>query len=177
MLIRIISISLSYGYIVGVVIDIILISFWNESHRVMICMTLLQLYVFTCGGVSRAFHYNDVIMSTTASQITNCLLNLLFRRRSKKTSKLSVTGICERNSPVTGEFPSQRASNAENASIWWRHNAAAWRFFGLLWLCELISIFYAISSNNISWKSNFSKFEWNGSLSYQTGAWVSSTLL
>ena len=24
-------------------------------------------------------------------------------------------------SPVTGEFPAQRASYAENASIWWRH--------------------------------------------------------
>ena len=24
--------------------------------------------------------------------------------------------------PVTGEFPAQRASNAENASIWWRHH-------------------------------------------------------
>ena len=23
---------------------------------------------------------------------------------------------------VTGEFPTQRASNAENASIWWRHH-------------------------------------------------------
>ena len=27
------------------------------------------------------------------------------------------------NSPVTGEFPTQRASNAENISIWWRHHA------------------------------------------------------
>ena len=26
------------------------------------------------------------------------------------------------NSPVTGEFPAQRASNAENISIWWRHH-------------------------------------------------------
>ena len=26
------------------------------------------------------------------------------------------------NSPATGEFPSQRASNAENVSIWWRHH-------------------------------------------------------
>ena len=25
------------------------------------------------------------------------------------------------NSPVTGEFPAQRASNTENVSIWWRH--------------------------------------------------------
>ena len=26
------------------------------------------------------------------------------------------------NSPVTAEFPAQRASNAENVSIWWRHH-------------------------------------------------------
>ena len=44
----------------------------------------------------------------------DCLLNRLFRRRSKKASKLRVTGLCAGNSPVTGEFPAQRASNAEN---------------------------------------------------------------
>ena len=43
----------------------------------------------------------------------DCLLNCLFRSRSKKTSKLRVTGLCEGNSPVTGEFPVQRASNAK----------------------------------------------------------------
>ena len=52
----------------------------------------------------------------------DCFLNRLFRRRSKKTSKLCVTGLCEGNSPVTGEFPTQRASNAENVSIRWRHH-------------------------------------------------------
>ena len=46
----------------------------------------------------------------------------LFRRTSNNTSKLCVTGLCERNSPVTGEFPAQRASNPENTSIWWRHH-------------------------------------------------------
>ena len=50
------------------------------------------------------------------------LLNRLFRRRSKKTPKFRVTGLCEGNWPVTGEFPAQRASNAENVSIWWRHH-------------------------------------------------------
>ena len=50
----------------------------------------------------------------------NGLLNLLFGRRSKKTSKLRVTGFCEGNSLVTG--PSQRASNADNVSIWWHHH-------------------------------------------------------
>ena len=43
--------------------------------------------------------------------------------QTKKTSKLRVTGLCARNSPVTGEFPAQRASDAENVSIWWRHHA------------------------------------------------------
>ena len=52
----------------------------------------------------------------------DCLLNRLFMRRSKKTSKLRLTGLCEGNSPVTGEFPAQRASNAENFSIRWRHH-------------------------------------------------------
>ena len=51
----------------------------------------------------------------------DCLPHRLSRRRSKKTLKLRVTGLCEGNSPVTGEFPAQSASNSENVSIWWRH--------------------------------------------------------
>ena len=41
----------------------------------------------------------------------DCLFNRLFSHRSKKTSKLRVTGLCAGNSPVTGEFPAQTASN------------------------------------------------------------------
>ena len=37
-----------------------------------------------------------------------CLLNRLFRRWSKKTSKLHVTGLCEGSPTVTGGIPSQR---------------------------------------------------------------------
>ena len=55
----------------------------------------------------------------------HCLLNCLFGRRSKKTSKLRVTGLCVGNSPGIGEFPAQMASNAENVSIWWRHHASS----------------------------------------------------
>ena len=43
----------------------------------------------------------------------DCLLNRLFRRISKKISEPRVTGLCAGNSPLTGEFPSQRASDAE----------------------------------------------------------------
>ena len=56
----------------------------------------------------------------------HCLLSCLFGRRSKKTSKLHVTGLCAGNSPGTGEFPIQRASNVENVSIWWRHHETLW---------------------------------------------------
>ena len=52
----------------------------------------------------------------------HCLCNRLFRRRSKKTSKLHVTGLCAGNSPVTCEFPVQMDSNAENVFISWRHH-------------------------------------------------------
>ena len=46
--------------------------------------------------------------------------NVCSGAHKKKTLKLRVTGLCEGNSPVTSEFPSQRASNAENVSISWR---------------------------------------------------------
>ena len=65
----------------------------------------------------------------------DCLLNRLFRRRSKKTPKLRVTGLCARNSPRTGEFPAQMTSNAENFSISWRHLVfmvpLGWWYWGL----------------------------------------------
>ena len=61
------------------------------------------------------------------SQITGVSIvysTVFFRRRSKKTLKLRVTGLCAGNSPVTGEFPAQRASNTENVSIWLRHHVS-----------------------------------------------------
>ena len=70
-------------------------------------------------------HYNDVIMSTMASQITSLTIvhsTVYSRHRSERTSKLHVTGLCEWNSPVTSEFPAQRTSNTENVPIWWRHH-------------------------------------------------------
>ena len=48
-------------------------------------------------------HYNDFILSVMASQITGVsisLLNGFFGRRSKKTSKFHITGLCAGNLPV-----------------------------------------------------------------------------
>ena len=52
----------------------------------------------------------------------DCLLSRLFSCRSKKTSKLHVTGLCAGNSAVTGEFHAQMANSTENVSLWWRHH-------------------------------------------------------
>ena len=43
-----------------------------------------------------------------------CLLNRFVQALIKETSKLRITGLCEKNSPGTGEFPAQMTSNAEN---------------------------------------------------------------
>ena len=92
----------------------------------------ISLRHFHVKNVNR-FRTQDIISKPLASQwrhngrgdVSNhqphkCLRNRLFRRRSKKTSKLSVTGLCAGNSPGTGEFPAQMASIAEKFSIWWR---------------------------------------------------------
>ena len=78
--------------------------------------------------------------SVSDHQPHDCLLNRLFGRRSKKTSKLRVTGLCEGKSPGTGEFPAQIASNAENVSIGWRHHVRgrrsikSWQRTSILWI-------------------------------------------
>ena len=71
----------------------------------------------------------------------DCLLNRLFRRRSKKTPKLRVTDLCEGNSSVTGEFLAQRASYAENVLIWWRHRghvSRLWHYGNHKWIQQSI---------------------------------------
>ena len=75
-------------------------------------------------------------------QPRDCLLKCLFRRRPKKTSKLSVTGLCEGNSPVTGDFPAQRTDNAENVSIWWRHHT-----FYYTWRCSTLKTVATLNGN------------------------------
>ena len=81
---------------------------WSNRHQIGIGL----------GAIGEpSSHYSDVIMSAMASQIARW-----FRRRSKKTSKLRVTGLCGGNPPVTSGFPSHRASDSEIVPIWWRHH-------------------------------------------------------
>ena len=87
--------------------------------------------------------------SVSNHQPHDCLLNRLFRRRSKKTSKLRVAGICAGNSPGTGEFPAQMASSAEFFSIWWRHHVLKRVWLGPYIVTEVTIRTYTLQS--ISW--------------------------
>ena len=73
----------------------------------------------------------------------DCLLNRLFRRTSKKTSKLRVTGLCAENSPVTGEFPAQMVSNAKKFDDVSRHHDVideSWGHFTSLWAYIFVAL-------------------------------------
>ena len=84
----------------------------------------------------------------------DCLFNRLFRRRSKNPSKLRVTGLCQRNPPVTSEFPSQRSSNEENVSIWWHHGFQ--NTYSFLKRHSLTLIFFSLSG-----KTSYRKISWS----------------
>ena len=114
------------------------ITFMSDQHPIDVYprvfaiwdqMTCLDIHV-DCSTILLARHWSGVPLQLRHNEcdgVSNhqphyCLLNRLFRRRSKKISKLRITGLCDGNLPVSAEFPAQMASNAEYASIWWRHH-------------------------------------------------------
>ena len=125
-------------------------SFWCRRGVYPVIVNLALPFYATAKwlGIMWATHCKTIITSTDSTTLCNigsithtalqwrykkpnsvsnhrhldCLLNPLFRHTSKKTSKLRVAGLCDGKPPVTSGFPSHRARNAENASIWWRHH-------------------------------------------------------
>ena len=72
-------------------------------------------------------HYTDVILGTIASQITSLTIvySTVYSDADQSEYQSSAPLAFVTNSPETGEFPAQMASNAENVSIWWRHYVRA----------------------------------------------------
>ena len=105
----------------GVKVNIVMTSLIGRAHT----WTDHWNYPYRYRSEMPSRHYCDVIMGAMAPQITSLTVvysTVYSSPDKKKTSKLRVTGLCLGNSPVTGEFPVQRVSNAENVSIWWRHH-------------------------------------------------------
>ena len=79
-------------------------------------------------------------MGGIASQITSLTVvySTVYSGADQENIKARVTGLCVGNSPGTGEFPAQMATNAETVSIWWRHHVSP----HITWLrCKQHTIF------------------------------------
>ena len=94
------------------------IRYWCDYYHVMFLMVavLCRITWKTSYILQNSLHWrHNGHDGVSNHQPHYCLFNSLFRRRSKKTSNLRVTGLCPGNSPRTGEFLAQMGSNAENA--------------------------------------------------------------
>ena len=87
-----------------------------------ICEPCLQYHVRFYQGCHNTLHWRHNDHDGVSNhQLHGCLLNVLFGSQIKENTKAPRHWpLCgEFTSP--GEFPAQRATNAENISIWWRH--------------------------------------------------------
>ena len=75
-------------------------------------------------------HYIDVMMTTVASQITSLTVvySIVYSGAGQRKHQSPASLAFVRGIHRAGEFPAQRASNAENVSIWWRHHASWYQF-------------------------------------------------
>ena len=80
------------------------ISAWHKSQVHTGRVYLLYIYPHRPleWNIALQWRHNDHD-GVTNHKPHDCLLNRSFRRRSKKTSKFRVTGLCEGNSPVTSD--------------------------------------------------------------------------
>ena len=125
MMLLLLLLSWSWSFLInGIIIEVyfpiifIILMNWDITHSSLpIRLLSFDWSVFTTTSRWGQNEHDCVSNHRRLDRLLNCL----FKRRLKKTSKPRVTGLCKGNSPVTGEFPAQRTSNAENVSIWWRH--------------------------------------------------------
>ena len=98
---------------------LLLCRLWNPIETLWPRSSLRRYPLASSTAVSLRWRHNSRD-GPSDHQCLGCLLSRLFRRRSRKTTKFRATGLCEGNPPVTDGFRSQRASNVENVSMWWR---------------------------------------------------------
>ena len=103
--------------------------------------------------------YDGVIMGAMAYQITGITIaySSVYSGALKKTSKLRVTGLCEMNSPVTGDV-----------SIWWRHHVFRYCMCSP-WQCDRLPAmlkYFSIRSHiqQLTWTENQRHYTRNKSI-------------
>ena len=120
-------------------------------------------------GLTLQWRHNDHD-GVANHQPHGCLLNRLFRRRSKKTSKLRVTGLCVGNSPGPVNSPHKRPVTRKMfpfddviMTFWNYRRTMCWC------LNQMALILQTTLPNAFCWKKIFLfsfKFHWISSYSY-----------
>ena len=96
---------------------------------------------FPLQSANNVKHYNDVIIGSMASQKIisfTIVYSAVYSGADQRTHHPPRHWPFAGKSPGTGEFPAQMASNAENVSIWWRHNDAFLCHDVLMFPCSLL---------------------------------------
>ena len=89
---------------------------------VVLCFVMFILVFLSVWGI-RVIHLS-IFQGCSTDHADTCAIAWLRQRQWIKNEghHYSDVIISQIASPVTHGFPSQRASNAENVSIWWRHH-------------------------------------------------------
>ena len=78
---------------------------------------------YDCWNIPNNYkHYCDVMMASQITSLTIVYSIVHSGADQRKHQSSAWLAFVRENSPVSGEFPAQRARNAENVSIWWRHH-------------------------------------------------------
>ena len=139
--------QIKYIFVISLMPVSLLFLIWAAGRRLISCNWIganseenpVTQSGFTTAVTTLRWRHNDGLSN---HQPHDCLLNRLFRYRSRKTSKLRVTGLCAGNSPVTSECPAKKVSDADNVSTWWRHHV--WFPFQACMIPMLINILFCI---------------------------------
>ena len=97
----------------------------TDVYSVMKLKSNILLFVNICCNISwypLHWHHNEHDGVSNHWRLRFFYLTF-YSGRDQRIYQSSVSlCLCEGNSPVTSDFPTQKASNVENASIWWCHH-------------------------------------------------------
>ena len=100
-------------------------------------------------------HYNDVKMSTTASQITQLFAQQFFQAQIKDNIKAPCRWPVPEEFTCYRKIPLTKSYNAENVSVWWRHDiydgsGVTYSFFSF----RCFPFWILLSIRNFQWRRN-----------------------
>ena len=80
--------------------------------------------LLACKGRNQAYRITVAKHDVWNHRLLHCFSTVCFDVHQRKHQSFVLLVLCEGNPPVTGGFPSQKASNAESISMRWCHHVA-----------------------------------------------------